>query len=291
MGRLRYFGLTDKGPLRKSNEDALGIAVAGSADFLSLDSSTGCDCTPLGVLFIVSDGVGGFNAGEVASRMAVEKMVSLLSSELAGVSNSPTSEKKEQLLSQSINKVNLAVYEEANSTPERSKMAATLTLLWLTPAGITIAHAGDSRCYRQRESVFEQLTRDHSKVAAMVSRGEITAEQAKVHPKRNVIEQAIGLKPDRFKPDVESFDLQHGDRFLLCSDGLTGGLDNEHLAEYFADPFPEDLSQLGAELIRDGIRAYGRDNLTILLVEWLNPNTFQTIAQRCGRLFRPRKTD
>lgn len=266
MLHLCYSGVTDKGSLRPGNEDALAIGIPGRKDPLPLASLRPVKCLAEGVLFLVSDGVGGLSAGEVASRMTVESVLAELASRLHHKPMRATRRRREDLLRTVLGKVNEAVFNTARADPDKARMAATLTALWVAPDGVTTAQAGDSRCYRARGSVFAQLTEDQSKVAAMVRRGEISASEARNHPMRNVIEQAIGVKPELFHPVLRSFDLIPGDRFLLCSDGLTDGLDNDSLAGYFAAAAPADLDQLARTMIDAGIRASGRDNLTVLLV-------------------------
>lgn len=280
MHMIRYAGISDKGLVRPANEDRMGVGVPGK---LLTDGEAFSATLPLkaaGVLLLVSDGVGGLNAGEVASEMTVSGVVERLG--VAKPERIRSAVHREALLDEILRNVNKLVFDAAQSDAQRSGMAATLTLLWLLPCGATIAQVGDSRCYRMRERMFTQLTEDQSKVAAMVRRGELSEQEAKNHPRKNVIEQAVGISPDRFNPVVESIELRDGDRFLLCSDGITDRLKNDQLAPFLQELSNTDLPSRAQDILDAGIQASGRDNLTVLLVEYNHTRLWQ----RMGGIFR-----
>ncbi len=264
--RLRYAGKTDKGLARTNNEDYMAISEAAGKGALANSSNSFKPCPQYGVLFLVSDGVGGQNAGEVASQMTVETVTATVANRLKRGESSRQPDPA-KVLNKAIQAAHETVRDEAAKNPNRSTMAATLTALWVRNGEAFVGQVGDSRLYRYRKGELEQLTEDQSEVGRLLKSGEITEAEARRHPRKNVIAQAVGMETDSFTPVVERIDLMPGDRFLLCSDGLIDGLDDGHLAEYFEDPLPDALDAFAKELIEGGNRASGRDNLTAIVVE------------------------
>lgn len=240
MIELRWAAGTDVGRVRLGNEDA----------FLAN-----------GEIFAVCDGLGGHEAGEVASQKAVDILA-----------EGPLESTREGLVSL-IEKANRSIFEQALSEPERRGMGTTVTALAKTKAGggytLALANVGDSRCYRLREGEFAQLTTDHSLVQELVSRGHLTEEQARTHPQRSVITRALGLDMS-VEVDSWSLELQEGDRFILCSDGLSGEVADSQiasLARRFSDP--EELTRL---LIAQANKNRGADNITVVVVDVEKPD-------------------
>src|SRR5215210_1880583 len=159
-------------------------------------------------LFAVADGMGGAQAGEVASEMAVESFD-------AGVAGAPA-----EALVRIIEEANRRIHERSQSDAQRAGMGTTVTAAYVGEDDVTIAHVGDSRAYMLRDGDLIRLTRDHSLVGELVARGKLTEEQAESHPQRSVITRALGPEPE-VEVDIESFPARGGDLFMLCSDGLT----------------------------------------------------------------------
>jgi PPM family protein phosphatase len=230
-------GETNPGRKRRRNEDAYV-------------------CDP--PLFAVADGMGGAQAGEVASSLAAEAIK---------VGNNPEAlAGGEERVAELIQEANRRVHQRAVDDESASGMGTTMTVALFHPDGsISIGHVGDSRAYLHRDGQLEQLTDDHSLVAELVRRGELSPEEAEVHPQRSVITRALGTDPD---VDVDTFTVQavEGDVFLLCSDGLTTMLDADTLTAV-VERNRHDLHAAARALIREANERGGDDNITAVLFE------------------------
>jgi serine/threonine protein phosphatase PrpC len=202
-------------------------------------------------LFVVADGMGGAQAGEVASEMAVESFGDGL----------PGGTPAEGLV-HIIEGANARIHERSRNEQQRAGMGTTVTAAYVGEESVTVAHVGDSRCYLWRDGELRRLTRDHSLVGELVARGKLTEEQAESHPQRSVITRALGPEP-RVEVDVEEFEARAGDVFLLCSDGLTAMVHEPKLKPLLVEKRP--LEQLGRDLIAAANAAGGRDNITVIL--------------------------
>src|SRR3954447_17507947 len=202
-------------------------------------------------LFVVADGMGGAQAGEVASEMAVESFDH-------GLPDGNPAE----MLAKVIQEANRRIHERSVSDEQAAGMGTTCTAAYVGEEEVTIAHVGDSRAYLWRDGDLIRLTRDHSLVGELVARGKLTEEQAEAHPQRSVITRALGPNVD-VDVDVETYRARNDDVFLLCSDGLTS-----MIHEVGVKPIMEQmdgLEQAGRELIDAANAAGGRDNITVVL--------------------------
>ena len=224
---------TDRGRHRRINEDCAWF-----------DARRG--------LYAVADGMGGHLAGEVASRMAIDAVAAL----------PPMDAPSAQALRAMMQETNRAILVHAEADEQTRGMGTTCTVLWLAGDRALIAHVGDSRVYRLRDGVLEQLTRDHSLVEEMIERGLITRAEARVHPRRNIITRALGTQGDN-EPDVFEVDARPGDRWLLCSDGLTTMLSEAQMLHVITQNGPE---QAADALLEGALDAGGHDNVTLILV-------------------------
>jgi PPM family protein phosphatase len=204
-------------------------------------------------LFVVADGMGGAQAGEVASEIAVRQFEGGL----------PDGREPGEALAELIQAANKRIHEQARSDSEHAGMGTTTTAAYLTGDTVVIAHVGDSRCYLLRDDDLIRLTRDHSLVGELVARGKLTEEQAESHPQRSVITRALGPEPS-VEVDVEAFPARAGDVFLLCSDGLTSMVHEPQLKPLLADR-ERPLEETGRILIAAANDAGGRDNITVIL--------------------------
>lgn len=227
----QYAG-TDTGRQRRANEDSL-LARAP--------------------LFVVADGMGGAQAGEVASRIAVESFE-------PGVGDSSAPEAALATLAQ---QANARIYELSHSHAEQAGMGTTLTAVYVGEREISIAHVGDSRAYRLRDGELERLTEDHSLVDELLRQGRLTPEEAVEHPQRSVITRALGPE-GVVEVDTRSYAARDGDVYLLCSDGLTTMLAEERVAEVLRAHAT--LREAGEALIGAANEAGGRDNITVVLL-------------------------
>jgi PPM family protein phosphatase len=202
-------------------------------------------------LFVVADGMGGAQAGEVASEIAVRSFDDEL----------PSASLPEALASV-IEGANKRIHERARADESLHGMGTTTTAAYVDDDEVVIAHVGDSRAYLHRNGELIRLTKDHSLVGELVARGKLTEEQAEQHPQRSVITRALGPEAS-VQVDVDIFPAKAGDLFLLCSDGLTSMVHEPKLPPLFEDV--ESLEQLGKRLIDAANAAGGRDNITVIL--------------------------
>jgi PPM family protein phosphatase len=227
----QYTG-TDTGLQRRANEDSL---LARSP------------------LFVVADGMGGAQAGEVASRLAVDSFRDGL-----GDTASPEEGLAEHALA-----ANARIHELSQSNAEQAGMGTTLTAVYVGAQEIAIAHVGDSRAYCLRDGELLRLTDDHSLVDEMIREGRLTPEEAEEHPQRSIITRALGPE-ETVEVDTRSFRARAGDVYLLCSDGLTSMVPESRLAEILRAHAR--LRDAGEALIAEANNAGGRDNITVILV-------------------------
>jgi PPM family protein phosphatase len=203
-------------------------------------------------VFVVADGMGGAQAGEVASRIAVEAFEQGL----------PDSGNPEERLAARAQEANHRIYELSRAEHERAGMGTTLTAAYLDDSNLAIAHVGDSRAYLFRDGALQRLTQDHSLVDELVRRGKLTEAQAAEHPQRSIITRALGPEPT-VDVDTWTYPVRAGDVLLLCSDGLTSMISEERVAEILGSP--ADVEQAAAQLIDEANEAGGRDNITVVL--------------------------
>src|SRR4051794_33751910 len=204
-------------------------------------------------LFVVADGMGGAQAGEVASEMAVESFAPGL----------PDGEGPAEGLKHIIEDANHRIHERSRTHEGRAGMGTTVTAAYVGENKVTIAHVGDSRCYVVRDGELIRLTKDHSLVAELVERGKLTEEQAETHPQRSVITRALGPEPN-VQVDIREYDAKAGDLFMVCSDGLTSMVREPSLKPLLVDN-ERPLEELGRSLIAAANEAGGRDNITVIL--------------------------
>src|SRR3954464_12775890 len=202
-------------------------------------------------IFVVADGMGGAQAGEVASELAVEAF-------RGGIPDGNPSEGLVRL----IRGANQRIHEMSRSDARRQGMGTTCTATYVAEDEVVLAHVGDSRCYLLRDGELTRLTRDHSLVGELMDRGKLTEEQAEVHPQRSVITRALGVEGD-VQVDTERIAAREGDLFLLCSDGLTSMVREQQLMPVL-EPAGS-LEQAGRQLIDAANAAGGRDNITVVL--------------------------
>ena len=203
-------------------------------------------------VFVVADGMGGAQAGEVASKAAAESFDRQLPQA------SP-----ERVLEETIESANRTIHELARKDPNLAGMGTTTTamIVDLGAEEVAIGHVGDSRAYRFRAGKLEQLTRDHSLVEEMRRKGQLTDAQAEDHPQRSIITRALGPEPE-VQVDVQTVPAQPGDVFLICSDGLTTMLDDDHIARLLGRA--SSMESAVRALVDEANRAGGRDNITVL---------------------------
>lgn len=242
---LDYALLSHPGQLRPLNEDALGARP------------------DLG-LFVLCDGLGGYNAGEIAATMAVSALVSQLAGDLDRARESGTAFDARKVLTARLIQINGAIARAAADSTAFEGMATTIVIAWILGDRLWVAHAGDSRLYRFREGVLEGLTRDHSFSQELLDAGMVTEEEAKVLPSKNLVTRALGAAED-VEPEVHDFPLRVGDVLMLCSDGLTEMVDDSQIAGAIFASVP-DVQRAAQRLVDLANAAGGRDNVSVIVV-------------------------
>jgi protein phosphatase len=203
-------------------------------------------------VFVVADGMGGAQAGEVAARIAVDAFAHGL----------PDSGSPEERLASRVQEANQQIWEQSRARREQAGMGTTLTAAYLDDSELAIAHVGDSRAYLFRDGSLRRLTQDHSLVDELVRRGKLTEEQAAEHPQRSIITRALGAEPT-VEVDTWTYPVRPGDVLLLCSDGLTSMVPEERVEEILRGSM--DLKVAAEQLIGEANAAGGRDNITVVL--------------------------
>lgn len=269
---LHWSGLTHRGKVRTNNEDTF-LALNFDGHEVRYLGKTGESTLAQGdFVFAVSDGMGGARSGEFASRIAIDKITKLLPRayrlSAAGMNAGFTDVLEELFLS-----IHRELIRLGQSYSECSGMGATLTLAWLTPQWLYFGHIGDSRLYYlPREGGIRQLSHDHSYVGWLRREGRINEREARDHPQKNSLQQALGAGHQFVDPQVGAIAHRPGDRFVLCSDGVIDGLWDHAIEDLVRHPVAARLHQPAAlRLVEEALENSGRDNLTALVVEVAAP--------------------
>jgi PPM family protein phosphatase len=250
-----------RSPLDVASLSHPGMVRSHNEDSVFIDGDAG--------LAVLADGMGGYNAGEVASGIAVDVVSNGLLPELA--SGRELSKVDAQsglthaalLLQQQIAAANKGIYEAAQSRPECAGMGTTIVAAVFHGNRVSIGHIGDSRCYRLRGEKFEQLTHDHSLLQEQIDSGQLTAEQAKYSLNKNLVTRALGIEAI-VPADIAEYRVESNDIYLLCSDGLTDMVDAE-VIHNIVDDHRSTLPEAAAELIELANQNGGRDNISVIL--------------------------
>jgi serine/threonine protein phosphatase PrpC len=245
---LEFAGVTDVGRVREKNEDA--IAINEELKFA-----------------LLADGMGGYNAGEVASEMAVSGINEILEQGLRpprfSFFRKRSGDHVRQLLERAIAEVNQRIYQKARSDPRYYGMGTTLTAIVFHGKRVTIAHIGDSRIYRCRNGELQQLTRDHTWVQDQIDTGWMTAQEAQLSEYKNLLTRALGVYQE-VKADIEEFDITSDDIYLSCSDGLTDRLSHEEIRLVLSIDSAS-LPDKVDELLNKANEVGGYDNISVIL--------------------------
>lgn len=242
--RVLTVGLSDMGLVRQNNEDVW-------AQLPSIG------------LFLLADGMGGHQAGEVAAKETVASLCKVLKKKLISSKDSSFLEMQE-ILKKAIIHVNNLVYRMGRSSKELRGMGTTLCCLWFQREGLIFAHVGDSRIYRLRNENFEQLTKDHSLFRDLVDQGQLNDLQATDFIYKNIITKAIGTE-SKVDPTVNSTDVQVGDTYLMCSDGLSDLLSAKEIAAILKESISKEAA--AEALVKRANAEGGRDNITVVIVK------------------------
>lgn len=239
---MKAFGITDIGTVRRSNQDTFSVQEL-----------------PDGILAVVCDGMGGAAAGQVASKIACDAFVSHAVPAIEASRGTMIAES----LRKAADVANREVYFRSIEDTECEGMGTTLVAVYLTKTGATLINVGDSAAYRMSGDKLQKITHDHSLVQEMVDSGKLSPEQARNHPRKNIITRVVGgemqLRSDLFEASVQS-----GDKFLLCSDGLTNALTEDSIAQILSSGTePDEICRM---LIARALENNARDNVTALVL-------------------------
>jgi PPM family protein phosphatase len=235
-----------------------GRARSNNEDSVATDPEVG--------LAVLADGMGGYNAGEVASNMATSFIRTELGRWLREASSQASDAEVRRAMDICVDNANRAIFNAANSNPQYAGMGTTLVVAVFRDNRVLLGHVGDSRCYRLREGRLQQITRDHSLLQEQIDAGLITPEQAAFSANKNLVTRAVGVE-DTVLLETHQHDVQSGDLFLMCSDGLSDMLDDEGIAHVV-----QQMLQ-GSQRLEDGTRslidaandAGGKDNISVIL--------------------------
>jgi protein phosphatase len=249
QNKITIMGLTDTGIVRAKNEDCIGF-----------DSALG--------LVVLADGMGGHRGGEIASTMTVDTIISNLQQKLpktsAGEIDEASGFSKESIrLQNAVAEANQSVFQASESNPDHKGMGTTIVVLQFYNNTFSLAHIGDSRCYRLRSGKFEQITKDHSLLQELIDRGFYTPEEARKSMNKNLVTRALGIDPV-VMPDIQEDIVLKNDIYLLCSDGLTDLVEDEDI--YLTiNQFSANLEDAAKQLITKANQNGGKDNISVML--------------------------
>ncbi|MDD5747493.1 MAG: Stp1/IreP family PP2C-type Ser/Thr phosphatase [Actinomycetota bacterium] len=234
MFSVRSASITEIGNVRETNEDAI---------------------LETGNIYAIADGMGGHKAGEVASNLALSVVKQYIEDNIGLFPG-------EKLVENAIAAANEAVHRKASSSSRYRDMGTTLTVIYREGSDAFLGHVGDSRAYLLRKERLSRLTEDHTFVGELLRDGQITEEEALVHPQKNIVTRALGIKP-QVVPDISSIKIEPGDKFLLASDGLFGDVSDEEIKTILSE---EDIDFTAKKLVQTALERGGADNISIVVV-------------------------
>jgi PPM family protein phosphatase len=264
---VKWSGMSDRGRFRPNNEDAFlgmkldfqGIQYLGKSGEAALEASD--------YIFAVSDGMGGANSGEFASRIAVEKITLLLPKQF-GLAEDRFQAYSNEILQELFGSIHATMLQLGRLDPNCIDMGATLTLAWFRRNRMYYGHIGDSRLYYlPAGSAMRQITDDHSHVGWLRRQGQINEREHRNHPRKNVLSQALGAGHRYLNPQLGVIDYEPGDQFVLCSDGVIDGLWDRGIEDLVRNPPQQDKRTVAERLVQTAVSESGRDNATAVVVE------------------------
>jgi len=240
----QFEALSHVGRIRTNNEDSLAF-------------------DPSAAIAVLADGMGGYNAGEVASSMATSLISAMLYSWVMETGSSATQQDSCAAMARCVESANLAIYDAAHSNPAYAGMGTTLVVCVFKENRILVGHVGDSRCYRIRGRVLQQLTKDHSLLQEHLDTGRITPELAALSPIKNLVTRALGVELG-VQLEIKDYAVQPGDLYLLCSDGLSDMVPDEQIVRITTRG--AGLAQMAEHLVAAANENGGKDNVSVLLI-------------------------
>ena len=242
---FEFYSQTDTGRVRTNNEDSVALDERGA-------------------VAVLADGMGGYAAGEVASGMACDFIKAELGRWLTEAADSASDADVRRAMDICVDNANRAIFGAASSNPTYAGMGTTLVLGVFRSGRLLMGHIGDSRAYRWRDGVLQQITKDHSLLQEQIDAGILTPEQAQYSANKNLVTRALGVE-DVVLLESHQHDLLHGDVILMCSDGLSDMLTDPEIAGVLT-AYPHSLPEMGEALVAAANEAGGRDNIAVVLV-------------------------
>lgn len=265
---LEWSGVTDRGRIRSNNEDSFLALKFDGHEVRYLGKTGRSSLAGSDFVFAVSDGMGGAKSGEFASRIAVDRITKLLPRSFR-MSAAGLASGFNDILGELFSAIHADMLKLGSAYEECAGMGATLSLCWFRPEWMYFAHLGDSRIYYlPRDGALTQVTHDHSHVGWLRRKGELNEREARTHPRRNALQQALGAGHQFIDPHIGAVGHSPGDRFLICSDGLVDGLWDRQIEELIRAPAAGEAPQTSAQrLVTTAVANSGRDNTTALVIE------------------------
>ena len=289
--KIQLAAITDVGKERPNNEDAFIICSdLSQQDWAHSETTTYMPLNKCGAVLVVADGMGGANAGEVASTIATKSIQSTFSR--TDVESVLKNNEIVQLLDNCIKNADSAINKQVSEEPETCGMGTTIVVCWVVGNNAHIAWCGDSRCYVYNpDNGLKLLTKDHSLVQELVDKGKITKEEAFSHPDNNVITRWLGDIDSQARPDIISYPLVANDTLLLCSDGLCGYSTDKEIEEVLRSNYT-DILKCRDKLLKHALDAGGYDNICISLASIIGDNQVgpasPTFIHRIKKLLKKR---
>ena len=269
-GKIETLELTDPGKVRERNEDYVGSDIDAG-------------------LLVLADGMGGYNAGEIASQRAVKSILEMVVAgvkreDRLAVDDASGMMRQSLILRDAVSRANKVIYQTAQSKSQCEGMGTTVVACLFHDNRVSIAHVGDSRLYRLRDETFEQVTQDHSLLQELISRGFYSREEAQKSLNRNYVTRALGVEP-QVDVEIQEEVVRLGDMFVLCSDGLSDMVEDDDI-ELTINTFRGSLGLAGQQLIQLTNDNGGRDNVSIILARDIKPFAAQrSVFGKLANLF------
>ena len=270
--RLRWASKTHVGRFRKINQDAYLMFGCNTREFVIFPNAGDYELSHSDAIFAVSDGMGGEKLGHRASKLALSKLSDIIPRHLQKQAEGSQINHCE-ILNEALHEAHAAINHEARFYDECEGMGATLTICWFTRTSLHLAHVGDSRAYLYASSKLRQISHDHTLVGQMQRKGGLTEMQARSHPKRHCLTQAVGARSGTITPQLLSASHAPGDLYILCSDGFSDGLWDKQIAkglQGYRDSSGCSLEDTRDTMLQRSLEEGGRDNITVIMIEFVS---------------------
>lgn len=262
---IQWSADTVSGTRKLANDDSWVVFSAGTSTSELLPANSAFTLNSSDLVIAVSDGMGGGNAGDLASQLILQQLSKVIPKTISAAAQGLNPDYIEHLTS-AIFKVHESINHHGSQKPEHEGMGATITLTWITPECIYVAHAGDSRLYLNRDGKTKQITHDHTFVWRKFHAGELSEMDFRTHPRRSVLYEVIGGGHKNLRPHIFSIPYQKGDRYMLCSDGVIDGLNESKIHSKLSQKECSTKQSMDS-LISSAIEISGDDDTTCIVFD------------------------